>query len=138
MSSGSLAPSSLICLPRTATTDLETLNLLPSSPLSNLGTAFSFHTSQGLPRHGMQPSSIPPGLGNGPVFCAHTVAGDPSSGTGSLSSREWQDAPSLATTLTLSSCDFPAASSLGAGASLGSRLGMGNLQARDEKVPIRR
>ena len=138
MSSGSLAPSSLICLPRTATTDLETLNLLPSSPLSNLGTAFSFHTSQGLPRHGMQPSSMPPGLGNGPVFYAHTAAGDPSNGTGSLISRDWQDAPSLATTLKLSRRGFPAVRSLGAGTSLGSRLGMGMLQACDEKVPSRR
>jgi len=118
------------------TTDLE--NLLPLSPLSNLGTAFSFHTSQGLPRHDMQPSSMPPGLGNAPVFYAHTAAGDPSNGTGSLISRDWQDAPSLATTLKLSRRGFPAVRSLGAGTSLGSRLGMGMLQACDEKVPSRR
>jgi len=132
----SSAPSSLNCLLRTATTDLE--NLLPLSPLSNLGTAFSFHTSQGLPRHDMQPSSMPPGLGNAPVFYAHTAAGDPSNGTGSLISRDWQDAPSLATTLKLSRRGFPAVRSLGAGTSLGSRLGMGMLQACDEKVPSRR
>jgi len=67
---------------------------------------------------------MPSGLGNAPVFYAHAAAGDPASGTGSLSSRDWQDAPSLATTL----------SSLGAGASLGSRLGVGMPPARDEKM----
>jgi len=129
MSSGaaSSVTSSLNCLPRPATTDLETLNQLLSSSPSTLGTAFSFHSFQGLPRYGMQPSSMPPGPGLvGENWITHAATGDPSSGTGSLSSRGWQDAPSLATTLTLSRRESP---------SLGSRLGVGMRLARDERMP---
>jgi len=77
MSSGaaSSVTSSLNCLPQ----PLETLNQLLSSSPSTLGTAFCFHSFQGLPRYGMQPSSMPPGpglVGEKWIGCGMRAAGD--------------------------------------------------------------